>query len=157
MSEMLSTAPWSPLRQCAMARSFPSHHLAANRAGDELARHERRDDRQYLARRFRRASTGGRTVRVQRFDLVADLLRVGERARPRRHAHAHFVRIAACLGAAAVQGVDADEIAPQLAAVQSDPLQTLFDDLCRETSALDRAGARVGNLTLTDVPIAVAD
>src|SRR5437762_1349516 len=157
MSEMLSTAPLSPLRECATARSFTSHHLAANRAGDELTRHERRDDRQHLARRFRRASTGGRTVRVQRFDLVADFLRVGERARPRRHAHAYFVRIAACLGAGAVQGVDADEIAPYLTAVQSDPLKTLFDDLCRETSALERASAGVGNLALTDKPIAEAD
>src|SRR5437667_11203618 len=110
MSEMLSTAPLSPLRECAMARSFMSHRLAANRAADELTRHERRNDGQHLARRFRRASAGGRTVRVQRFDFIADLLRVGERERPRRDAHAYFVRIAARLGADAVQGVDADEI-----------------------------------------------
>ena len=56
-----------------------------------------------------------------------------------------------------MQGVDADEIAPKLTAVHSDPLQTLFDDVCRETGALERARAGVGNLALTDIPIAVAD
>src|SRR5258708_883678 len=143
---MLTIVPLSPLREWASARSFISDDLAAHRTRHERARHERGRQREHFARGLHGAAATSRAVRVQRFDFVADPPRVVNRLRPCRDSNPHLVWIATDTGhALPVQGVDANEVAPDLVCPNSNPSQTLADDARRQPGAHDRAGARVGD------------
>src|SRR6185295_10863059 len=157
ISETLRIAPLSPLCEWLMARSFMSRHLAAHGARDQLTRHERGGDRKYLARRLGGPAAAGRAVRVERFDLVADSPGVPDRLRARGHSQAHLVwRALSSRQRAAVQRVNADEIASEV--VGRDPRQPepLGHHARRQPRALDGSRPGVRDLSLSHVAVAVA-
>src|SRR5262245_3809797 len=86
--------PLSPARECAIVRNFTSRHHHVDGPRHEVTGHQRRDDREHLARRARDAASTRRSVRIERLDLVADPLRLTKYLRASRNPQANFVRIA---------------------------------------------------------------
>ena len=56
-----------------------------------------------------------------------------------------------------MQGIDADQVEPQFTCRDAGQLQPLAHDLERQLSARQRAGTGIGNLSLADKTVEIAD
>ena len=124
----------------------------------EFARQQDGGDRDDIARRFEGAAAGGRAVGVERFDFVADPDGLAQIFGAADHAHAHLIGLVGVRGdLGAVQGIDADQLEPQLAGGNAGELQPLANDFERQPPARQGAGTGIGNLPLADETVDIAD
>src|ERR1035437_8923469 len=109
---MLEVLPLSPVREWAISRSFiaSASHKTDRRSG-KFARQQHRRNRDDIARRFESAAAGGRTIGVERFDLVADPRRLAQIFGTAGDANAYLVGfVCLCRQIGPVQRVDADQL-----------------------------------------------
>src|SRR5690606_4158801 len=110
----------------------------------------------HFAHRRDCAGAAGRTVGIERLDLGADAPRGVGGAGPARHADAYFVR-RYVVPAVAVQGIDADEIGPQLGDRHAGHREPRAHDVDGEAAARFGIAAAVADLAFADEAVAVAD
>ena len=156
---MFDILPLSPVREWAISRSFIFTPPRTRTCGFASSRGSRTEATATdVARRFPRAAARGRTVGIERLDLVADADRLAQAFRPPGNAHAHFVGFAGARGnVRPVQGIDADQFEARFARGDIGQLQPLADNLQRQPSPRQCAGAGIGDLALADVAVDVAD
>src|SRR3954471_24432827 len=154
MTEILEMLPLSPVREWAISRSFTLGSHKSDLRLCQFAWQQHGSDRHHVARRFPRAAARRRTVGIERLDLVADPDRLAQVFRAPGDAHAHLVWFAGSRGNfRPVQGIDADQFEPQFAHGDTGQLQSFADDLQRQPSPRQRAGAGIGDLALADVAV----
>src|ERR1700716_1445702 len=117
---MFDVFPLSPVREWAISRSFMASRL--HETDDrlrKLPRQQHGGNRDDIARRFPGAATTGRTVGVERLDLVADPDRLAQAFGAAGDANAHLIGLVGLRRyfmrrhLRPVQGIDTDQVEAQ--------------------------------------------
>ena len=87
-----------------------------------------------LARRLPGAAAGGRPVGVERLDLVADPLRLGEAVGAADDPKAHFIGLAVPRARLAMQSVDTDQVEAHLRRPHAGQSEPFAHDVERKSS-----------------------
>src|SRR5215467_14596702 len=123
--------------------------------GDDVSTlHQRRDDADLLVDAAPRAAAARGSVRVQRFDFLADQRRLLARRRTPCDAQPDFVRPRRWIERAPVQRGHADEVDSQRIETAR---EALFDDAAGELGSTVRVPTGVGDFTLADESGEIAD
>jgi len=151
---MLEVLPLSPVRECAISRSFMITASQYCTDGETRSSGSKAETTPTTSRAdLVTPPAAGRAVGVERLNFIPDPHRVGHVVGAPGDPHPHFIGLGSRRQFLAVQGIDADQVEPCFRHRNTGKREAFAHDLQRQPATPDRAGTGIGDLAFADIGI----